>query len=547
MNDIEDCGVTLVSKTLACSADELFEGDQVQRIQLSLLKWYDGARRRLPWRGDMPPYGIQDQLKAQVKIESAVRSPAIVWEEQRQRVPPYFTWVSEIMCQQTRVETVIEYFLRWIKKFPTIEALANASEEDVNLMWSGLGFYRRARFLHQGAKTVVEKHGGTLPSSVQELKAIPGIGDYTAGAIASIAYAKPAPLVDGNVIRVLSRIKAIAGNAKNKHVVTLCWKLARELVSAGRPGDFNQSLMELGATICKPTNPKCSQCPLSTHCAALAETKAPEIMNGKPLVFDLTENDRERAIARQVATSVTKYPLRATKPPPKEEIWCVYVIVCEGKYLLLKRPNLGLLANQWEFPSLPWLREDQILPPYAGRQALVNKFLDENFGIKTNKNTLRVDLGVQEHVFSHRKHQMHVEKLQLNANEVPHGMSLARMQVDGGKECCWVDVAEMKIDKGDSGRIAMTTGMRKVLLLCQKGRGKSENALTVKPKRSDPGRELFNAYFRPCNNGEKKRARPSYSAASNECGRAMQAPTMPSAKRRKEVKLSSYFSTDLRV
>lgn len=541
VSDIEDCGVTLVSKTLACSADKLFEGNQVKQIQLSLLKWYDVARRRLPWRGDMPPFGVQDQVKAEVKIESAACNPAIVWQEQRQRVPPYFTWVSEIMCQQTRVETVIEYFLRWIKKFPTIEALANASEEDVNLMWSGLGYYRRARFLHHGAKTVVELHGGTLPSSVQELKAIPGIGDYTAGAIASIAYAKPAPLVDGNVIRVLSRMKAVAGNAKNKHVVTLCWKLARELVSAARPGDFNQSLMELGATICKPTNPKCSQCPLSIHCAALAETKAPKLMK-KPLVFDLAENDRERAIARQVATSVTKYPLRVTKAPPKEEIWCVYVIVCEGKYLLLKRPNLGLLANQWEFPSLPWFREDQALPSYACRQALINKFLDENFGIKTNINTVRVDLGVKEHVFSHRKHQMYVEKLQLSFKEGSHGMSLARMQMDGGKECCWVDVVEMKVGTGDSGRIAMTTGMRKVLLLCQKGRGKAKNVLAVKPERSKPGRELFNAYFRPCNNGEKKRARPPDSCAPDERGRAMQAQ-----RRRKELKLSSYFSPNLPV
>ena len=140
---------------------------------------------------------------------------------------------------KTRVETVIEYFSRWISKFPTIEALASASEDDVNLMWSGLGYYRRARFLHKGAKTVVNDHGGKLPNTLEGLKAIPGIGDYTAGAIGSIAYKIPTPVVDGNVVRVFSRLKSIAGNPKNSKLINLVWDIAKIAVDGKRPGDFN--------------------------------------------------------------------------------------------------------------------------------------------------------------------------------------------------------------------------------------------------------------------------------------------------------------------
>ena len=150
-----------------------------------------------------------------------------------------------------KVETVIEYFSRWVSKFPTIEALASASEDDVNLMWSGLVIIA-GRDLHKGAKTVVKDHDGKLPNTLEGLKAIPGIGDYTAGAIGSIAYKIPTPVVDGNVIRVFSRLKSIAGNPKNSKLINLVWDIAKSAVDGKRPGDFNQSLMELGATVCVP-------------------------------------------------------------------------------------------------------------------------------------------------------------------------------------------------------------------------------------------------------------------------------------------------------
>ena len=149
------------------------------------------------------------------------------------------------MCQQTRVETVIEYFSRWISKFPTIEALASASEDDVNLMWSGLGYYRRSA-ISTRCKAVVNDHGGKLPNTLEGLKAIPGIGDYTAGAMGSIAYKIPTPVVDGNVIRVFSRLKSIAGNPKNSKLIKLVWDIAKIAVDGKRPGDFNQSLMGQG-------------------------------------------------------------------------------------------------------------------------------------------------------------------------------------------------------------------------------------------------------------------------------------------------------------
>ncbi|KAG5177511.1 Mutyh protein, partial [Tribonema minus] len=156
------------------------------------------------------------------------------------------------MCQQTRVETVVGYYARWMARLPTVEALAAADEDTVNAMWAGLGYYRRARLLHSGARAVVAERAGRLPRAAAELRAIPGIGPYTAGAISSIAFAQREPVVDGNVVRVLSRLRACAASPKSNALVALCWQLARGLVPEDRPGDFNQALMELGSLVCTP-------------------------------------------------------------------------------------------------------------------------------------------------------------------------------------------------------------------------------------------------------------------------------------------------------
>lgn len=220
-----------------------FELKQLRNVRINLLAWYDVHRRRLPWRGD-PYIAAAHQNKSKSSKELSLLSfinnaepesefglcdvkknipGEFTCNSSPRKVSPYETWVSEIMLQQTRVETVVDYFLRWMDVFPTVETLANASVDAVNAQWAGLGYYRRARMLHEGAKFVMENHKGMLPSSIEELRKIPGIGPYTAGAIASIAFGIREPLVDGNVIRVAARLRAIGADPKNKRLIQFSW------------------------------------------------------------------------------------------------------------------------------------------------------------------------------------------------------------------------------------------------------------------------------------------------------------------------------------
>jgi A/G-specific adenine glycosylase len=207
-------------------------------IGRALLAWYAEHRRDLPWRRSLDPYSV---------------------------------WVSEMMLQQTQVATVIPYFQRWMQRFPDVAALANAAESDVLHAWQGLGYYSRARNLQRAAALMVREHAGRVPDAVEVLCALPGIGPYSAGAIASIAYGKAEPLVDGNVIRVLSRLFALRGDPNKNPLKTEIWSHARALVPAQEPGDFNQALMELGATVCSPRSPRCEVCPLAKLCQARAQ------------------------------------------------------------------------------------------------------------------------------------------------------------------------------------------------------------------------------------------------------------------------------------
>ncbi|HZJ64044.1 MAG TPA: A/G-specific adenine glycosylase, partial [Kofleriaceae bacterium] len=194
---------------------------------------------------------------------------------------PYAIWVSEIMLQQTRVQTVIPYWERWMTRFPTVSALAGAPLDDVLAAWAGLGYYSRARNLHAGAQEVDARFGGALPMRAAELREVPGIGPYTAGAIASIAFGERAPLVDGNVARVLARVFAIEDDIKSSAGGKALWAAAGELMAAlpeaAAPGDLNQGLMELGATICAPTQPRCLVCPLARACAAARTGRQDEL------------------------------------------------------------------------------------------------------------------------------------------------------------------------------------------------------------------------------------------------------------------------------
>ncbi|WP_420628431.1 A/G-specific adenine glycosylase [Candidatus Leptofilum sp.] len=287
-----------------------------KQIQGALLDWWDAGHADLPWRRSKDPYAI---------------------------------WVSEIMLQQTQIATVIPYFERWLERFPTVQALAEASLDDVLKLWEGLGYYSRARNLHAAAQTVVQEWNGRLPQTAADLMKLKGIGRYTAGAIASIAFNEPAPVLDGNVIRVLSRLTDLPDDVTQTATKNSLWQLAEQLVPADRPGDFNQALMELGQKICLSAKPMCLLCPLSAHC-----------------------------LARQRGTQLE----RPVRPPRKRTphydvvagiIWAKDAVVGkpESKFLIAQRPFDGLLGGLWEFPG--GKQEDgETLP-----QALVREIEEE--------------------------------------------------------------------------------------------------------------------------------------------------------------------------
>lgn len=206
---------------------ELSSQDRI-KFRKGLLRWYDANKRDLPWRRTKDPYAI---------------------------------WVSEIMLQQTRVGAVLDHYRRFVEKFPSVQSLAGVREQTVLASWSGLGYYRRARNMHAAAKVVASLHDGVFPTTAEALRELPGIGRYTAAAIASIAFNEPTAVVDGNVERVLARVTGSAALTQRE-----TWDLAESLLSPKRPGDFNQAIMELGATICLPRDPKCVACPVMMHC-----------------------------------------------------------------------------------------------------------------------------------------------------------------------------------------------------------------------------------------------------------------------------------------
>lgn len=261
-------------------------------IAKNLLVWYRAHRRALPWRESSDPYKI---------------------------------WVSEIMLQQTQVKTVIPYYERWLKEFPDVRTLARAKEARVLKLWEGLGYYSRARNLHEGAKLVYQRYAGRLPSNPDEIRKIPGIGRYTAGAILSIAFGKPEPLLDGNVARVLSRLtrldKPVDAEESRKFLWELAGRLMREKDPQKNPGDFNQALMELGAMICVPAEPACGDCPVQTSCLARR--------HGDP------EN----------------YPRKSAKQKTKKVRAVCGIVRSNGKVLLGRRPPRGLWAGLWELPT----------------------------------------------------------------------------------------------------------------------------------------------------------------------------------------------------
>ncbi len=264
---------------------------QLSEIVIPLLQWYDCHARILPWRENPEPYAV---------------------------------WISEIMLQQTRVEAVKPYFDRFMKEFPTLSSLSNASEDDVLKLWEGLGYYSRIRNIHKAAKIIIDLHGGQLPASYEALRSLPGIGEYTAGAIGSIAFQLPVPCVDGNVLRIITRITAVNSDITSSAVKRELTECISKIIPKDRPGDFNQAMMELGATICLPNGlPKCEACPVSPLCEAYRQGR------------------------------MMDFPAKKPKQPRKIEEKTVLILLSENKVALRKRPEKGLLAGLWEFPNFP--------------------------------------------------------------------------------------------------------------------------------------------------------------------------------------------------
>ena len=247
------------------------------------------------------------------------------------------------MLQQTRVETVLPYYARWLRSFPTVRALARAKSDRVLKLWEGLGYYTRARNLHRAAQTVVSDHGGKLPRTAEGLRHLPGIGRYTAGAIASIAFGEHVPLVDGNVARVFARIFAITDNVKTPRTMETLWQLAEELVPQRNPGDFNQALMELGALVCTPANPQCEVCPMRRVCVARA----------RGLVDQLPNRGLRQTVERVIVSAA--------------------LVRQNSSLLMQRRPERGLLAGMWELPTLGHRRFRKGKPLLELRHTITNR------------------------------------------------------------------------------------------------------------------------------------------------------------------------------
>ncbi|KAL7551515.1 hypothetical protein ACHAWF_018186 [Thalassiosira exigua] len=530
-----------------------FTPEEANNIRAALLKWYRKHRRKLPWRGDAPPY---DGSTAGINGNGKKKTPAASKKKGgKESVPDYNIhakqvpqtaygiWVSEIMLQQTRVEAVIPYWLKWMESFPTVHDLANASEEEVNSHWAGLGFYRRARLLHQAAQHIVSNYRGELPQTVGELKSIPGIGPYTAGAIASIAYDACEPLVDGNVCRVLSRLTGVANHIKAPVFKDkLAWDLAKQLVSAGdgrHAGELNQALMELGATYCAPSGtgidandplkdfylstqlgsqyqkyvtrqgsesavidvekalkhqakPKSQRCKLcDKEGISVVLEQLSNAMDGS--IADQIEADDADDMARKSGHSV--FPIDPPKQSKREEVLAVAAISsvrpkngkrkgdkngCNTYWLLVKRPKSGLLAGQWEFPSVCiWdsnsnkgekkrdrapnkiaAKDRRTLISYLGELLVPS---DDKMCSKRNigfletsalGNMKKLNASPLEHIFSHVRHRMWIDYASVQISDINDDTN--SWLASNEREVRWMTESEME-------KLGVTAGVKKIL------------------------------------------------------------------------------------
>lgn len=340
-----------------------------------LLRWFAQHKRDLPWR--------------------------------REPRDPYHVWLSEVMLQQTQVATVIPYFERWLQQLPTLEALAAASLDEVLKLWEGLGYYARARNFHTAVQIVVREHGGRIPQTVEGLMALPGIGRYTAGAMASLAFNAHAPVLDGNVKRVLSRVFGLRAPGDDE-----LWRLAESLLPKGRAGAFNEALMELGATVCTPRAPKCPLCPLNALCKAFA--------SGNP----------------------ETYPAKATKKAtPHYDVITAVIVDRYGRVLMGQRPRDGLLGGLWEFVSSDF-RAQRATFGRSRRRALemLRRTVADKTGlaISTPDAELPELLGAVKHGFTHFKITRQVWLVRVEAT------SASSLRPAGYDQLKWASLDEVR-------------------------------------------------------------------------------------------------------
>jgi len=343
-----------------------------------LLNWYQVHARVLPWRGQADPYAV---------------------------------WVAEIMLQQTQVDTVIPYYLRWMQRFPDIASLAAAGQQEVLSTWEGLGYYSRARNLHRAAQVVMAEYQGVLPADLHQLRRLPGIGRYTAAAIASIAFGMDAATLDGNIRRVLSRVFDVDLPARSGAGEQELWRLAEANLPPGRAGEYNQALMDLGAMLCTPRAPACSTCPAASLCLAL-----------------------QRGVQAQ-------RPVLERRPALPHYTVAAAVIQRGGDVLIARRPQHGLLAGLWEFPGGK-LQDGESLPDCLKREICEELLTDIQVG---------EPLGVYRHAFTHFRVTLHAFHCTLNGSE-PHPVEASEIR--------WARPAELgsfpmgKIDRQIATRLA---------------------------------------------------------------------------------------------
>ena len=356
-----------------------------------LLRWYREQCADLPWRRDANPYHV---------------------------------WLSEIMLQQTRVETVIPYFARLVQAYPTVEALAAAPLDELLKLWEGLGYYSRAQNLQRAARVIVSDYGGALPSEVEELLTLPGVGRYTAGAIASIAFGRAAPVLDGNVIRVFARLLDLEEDIAESGTRNRLWEIAEDWLPAADAGDYNQALMELGQRVCRARKPLCPACPVSAHCRAFA------------------------------AGTQALRPQRAKRAPtPHYDVTAGLIRDARGQLLIAQRPLDGLLGGLWEFPGGK-------VESGEGFADCLKRELREELAIDVE---VGAQFAVVDHAFTHFKITLRAFDCRYLGARPPHD----EPQAIGVKDWAWVTearLADYSFGKADRMVIAEMARRREMLL-----------------------------------------------------------------------------------